>query len=144
MGARVAAGLSGALLVMSITAGCTPAKPTTTKHYEPYSVETPTASPQAKVVKFTEESAARAGLQTVPVEQDGPNAVVPSSALIIDKAGAIIVFIAPAPLTYQRVAVDLVKDDGTKAWLSKGPAAGTLVVTVGSNQVWGAEQGVGH
>ena len=90
------------------------------------------------------EVARRAGVQTATVAQDGEWSVVPSAALIYEKTGASIVFVSPKPLTYQRVKVVVARDDGTRSWLSIGPAAGDLVVTVGVNQVWGAEQGVGH
>ncbi|MBK8461012.1 MAG: hypothetical protein WAS07_15735 [Micropruina sp.] len=114
------------------------------KPYEPVTVATPAASGAPKVVTFTEESARRAGVELAKVERDGDLLVVPSTALIYDKSGAVVVFTADSPLTYRRAPVTLTRDTGVKAWLSKGPAAGTLVVTIGANQVWGAEQGVGH
>lgn len=117
---------------------------TQAKPYEPVSVASPVASGEPKVVTFTEESARRAGVELVRVERDGDLLVVPSAALIYDKSGAVVVFTADSPLTYRRAEVTLTRDTGVKAWLSKGPAAGTLVVTIGANQVWGAEQGVGH
>jgi hypothetical protein len=126
-----------------LLAGCAQ----TTTHaepYEPVTVQTPVASGAPKVVTFTEESARRAGVELARVEQDGDLLVVPSAALIYDKSGSVVVFTADSPLTYRRAAVSLTRDTGVKAWLSKGPAAGTMVVTIGSNQVWGAEQGVGH
>ena len=51
------------------------------------------------------------------------------------------------PIAYSPVeseTVEVVVDDGRTVTLSHGPKAGTLVVTTGANQVWGAELGVGH
>ena len=141
---RVIAAAGGLLFAASLVTGCAQVTSTTSQGYEPYHVETPKASTEPKVVRFTEESARRAGVTTVPVVQDGDKVVVPSASLIFDKSGASVVFVSPEPFSYHRVPVDIAKDDGSKAWLAKGPAAGVQVVTTGANQVWGAEQGVGH
>ncbi len=138
------AGVAALVLAAALMAGCAQVAAPAAKHYEPAHVETPAASTDPKVVTFTDEAARRAGVQTATVAQDGEWSVVPSAALIYEKTGASIVFVSPKPLTYQRVKVVVARDDGTRSWLSIGPAAGDLVVTVGVNQVWGAEQGVGH
>lgn len=137
--------LLGWLLVAAVAvAGCAQVKTTTKTYYEPYHVETPSASTEPKVVIFTEESAQRAGVTTTLVVADGDRIVVPAASLIYDKSGAVLVFVSPKPLTYHRVVVKVAKSDGAKVWLTQGPAVGESVVVIGSNQVWGAEQGVGH
>lgn len=144
MRSRTIAAAGTLVFAASLVAGCAEVTSTPTKYYEPYFVETPQASTEPKVVTFTEESARRAGVITVPVVQDGDQVVVPSASLIFDKSGASMVFVSPEPLSYHRVPVDIAKDDGSQAWLTRGPAAGAQVVSVGANQVWGAEQGIGH
>ena len=138
------AGVAALVLAAALLVGCAQVKAPSAKPYAPAHVETPQASTDPKVVTFTDEAARRVGVQTAAVAQDGEWSLVPSAALIYEKSGASIVFVSPKPLTYQRVKVVVVRDDGTRAWLSTGPATGDLVVTVGVNQVWGAEQGVGH
>jgi hypothetical protein len=58
-------------------------------------------------------------------------------------SGQAFVYVVTAPLTYERqpVAVDYVAAE--LAVLTSGPPAGTLVVTVGADEVLGAELGVG-
>jgi multidrug efflux pump subunit AcrA (membrane-fusion protein) len=144
MRSRTIAATGTLVFAAALVAGCAEVTATPTKYYEPYHVETPKASTDPKVVTFTEESARRAGVITVPVVQDGDQVVVPSASLIYEKSGASVVFISPEPFSYHRVPVEIAKDDGSRAWLAEGPAAGAQVVSTGANQVWGAEQGVGH
>ncbi len=135
---------SALLMAVMLTAGCAALSTSTTSHYVPAEVSTPTQSTEPKVVTFTEEAAKRVGLTTVPAGAEGALIVVPSAALIYEKSGASLVFVSPKPLSYHRVKVVVVRDNGTNVWLSSGPGVGTAVVTIGANQVWGAEQGVGH
>jgi hypothetical protein len=71
---------------------------------------------------------------------------VPYAALIYDQQGVVWVYTNPSPLTFQRVevVVDRIVDD--LAMLKDGPAPGTLVVTIGATEVYGAELDVagGH
>lgn len=135
---------AAALLLGTAFAGCAQVSSSTKTYYEPVHVETVDPESGLKKVSFTEESARRAGLETAPVVEVGELLVVPSAALIYDKSGTALVYVAIDPLTYQRAVVQVVVDNGTTAELSAGPAVGTQVVTVGANQVWGAELGVGH
>lgn len=134
-----------ALVVLSgVVGGCAQAEGQAAGHYEPAHVETVDPGSGLKRVTFTEESAARADIQTAPVTQDGALLEIPSAALIYDNVGTTLVYVALDPLTYQRETVEVVVDDGRTVTLSRGPKPGTLVVTTGANQVWGAELGVGH
>lgn len=124
--------------------GCAQEQSQAAGHYEPVHVEVVDPESGLKRVTFTEESAARADIETAPVTQAGALLEVPSAALIYDNVGTTLVYVVLDPLTYQRETVEVVVDDGRTVTLSEGPAAGTLVVTTGANQVWGAELGVGH
>ena len=144
MNRHVAAAVAATVLTAVTAAGCAAVKSSTKPGYEPVHLETPSSTTEPKIVKFTEEAARRVGVATEVVRAADGRLVVPSMSLIFEKSGQVLVFQSTDPLTYHRVPVVLVKDDGTKAQLSSGPAVGSRVVTVGANQVWGAEQGVGH
>lgn len=74
---------------------------------------------------------------------DAPQPVVPSSAIIIDVYGGEWVYVAREDhrFTRQRVAVRFV--EGDEAVLTRGPAAGVQVVTVGTTELFGVEFGAG-
>jgi multidrug efflux pump subunit AcrA (membrane-fusion protein) len=90
-------------------------------------------------VTFTEEGAARVDLQTDKVTRSGEHKVIPYEALIYNDEAKTFVYTTSKPLSYERVpiTVDRVEDD--RVLLSKGPAPGTKVVTVGATEVYGAE-----
>jgi hypothetical protein len=69
--------------------------------------------------------------------------IVPYDAVLYDLNGETWVFTNPDPLVYVRapIAVDYI--EGDIAVLSAGPPAGTMVVTHGASQLYGAEAGIG-
>jgi hypothetical protein len=69
----------------------------------------------------------------------GKQKVVPYSAVYYDAKGEAWVYVATAPLTYerQRIAVDRI--EGERALLHDGPAVGTSIVTVGAAMLFGTE-----
>jgi hypothetical protein len=104
-------------------------------------------------VTLTSDAASKLGVQTAPVEAgvmpastDGagadPGTTVPVSAVIYDKDGNTWVYVVTRTLTYQRQAVGIVRVDGDNAVLRSGPVPGTRVVTVGAQELLGAELGV--
>ncbi len=64
---------------------------------------------------------------------------VPYSAVLYDSQGVSWVFTAPQPLTFvrERIKIDFI--DGDLVVLTDGPAPGTLVVTEGASELFGAE-----
>jgi hypothetical protein len=64
--------------------------------------------------------------------------------LIYDAQGTTWVYTSPQPMTFVRhkVVVDYI--EGLTAVLSDGPAAGTLVASVGVAELYGTEFAVGH
>lgn len=132
------------LVLCTVASGCAQEESQAAAHYEPVHVETIDPGSGLKRVTFTPEGASRADIHTAPVMQSGALLEVPSAALIYDNDGNTLVYIALHRLTYQRETVQVVTDDGRTVTLSRGPKAGTQVVTTGANQVWGAELGVGH
>jgi len=65
--------------------------------------------------------------------------VIPYSAILYDTQGATWVYMSADPLTYVRTPVVVEYIDGDMAILSDGPPAGTAVVTVGGQELYGAE-----
>jgi hypothetical protein len=53
-------------------------------------------------------------------------------------------FTNPKPLVFVRQKVVVEDIDGDRVILSEGPAAGTMVVTVGAAELMGAEHKYGH
>ena len=70
--------------------------------------------------------------------------VVPYAAVLYDAHGETWVYTSPEPLVFirHRITVDYI--DGDQAVLSEGPPAGTVVVTVGGAELFGAEFEIGH
>jgi len=102
-------------------------------------------------VALTADAADRIGLRTGTVRSRAasrrPGAVagtlaVPLDAVLYDKDGATWVYVSTGTLAFQRAAVTISGVDGELAVLTAGPAAGTVVVTVGVAELLGAEDGV--
>jgi uncharacterized protein YcfL len=106
------------------------------------------------IMKVTLEARAaeRIGLQTGTVSEErvtlhGSSAtrrVIPYGALMYDKKGHTWTFTEAGPLAYVRQAVEVEDIQGDRVILSEGPAAGTVVVTVGAAELMGAEHKYGH
>ncbi|RYU12040.1 hypothetical protein [Nocardioides iriomotensis] len=99
-------------------------------------------------VTLTPRAVQRIGLETATVGTSGGDRrtrlVIPYAALLYDEEGSTWTYTAPGRRVFQRapVAVDVI--EGDRVWLSEGPEAGTRVVTVGAQELLGAEFGVGH
>jgi len=65
--------------------------------------------------------------------------VVPYGAVIYDAEGEAWVYTNPAPLTFVRAPIDVDSIEGDVAILAEGPPVGTMVVTVGGAELYGAE-----
>jgi multidrug efflux pump subunit AcrA (membrane-fusion protein)/predicted small secreted protein len=100
-----------------------------------------------KKIVLTEEGARRLGIRTTVVklwhEKDGGTGLeVPHSSVFYAAEGASFIYTNPEPLVY--IMRPVVIDDviGGRAFLAKGPKAGTSVVTEGASELLGAETGV--
>ena len=109
------------------------------KGYTPAKIEPVKGRDDVQLVTFTAEGARRVGLQTAPARRSGRFEVVPYAALIYDAEGKTFVYRRTGELSFLREQVDVDRIDGQRAFLSRGLAAGTTVVTVGAAQVYGAE-----
>ena len=81
----------------------------------------------------------------VPLKGSGAmRLTVPYAAVLYDSSGVTWVYTNPEGQAYVRATVKVDYVDGDVAVLEEGPAAGTLVVTVGASELYGAEVGVGE
>ena len=86
----------------------------------------------------------RIGLQTTQIMEQNGKRIVPYGAIMYDTKGETWTFTNPAPLTYMRAKVVVENIEGDRVTLSDGPAAGTMIVTVGATEMMGAEHKYGH
>jgi hypothetical protein len=107
-------------------------------HHEPAKLESIKGTDVQRVI-FDAEAAKRVGLKTAPIRQDGQGKIMPYAALIYDAEGGTYAYTAPKPLTYVRQQISVDHYDGDSVVLSDGPPAGTEVVTVGVDEVYGTE-----
>jgi multidrug efflux pump subunit AcrA (membrane-fusion protein) len=75
----------------------------------------------------------------VPVRRSGGHEVVPYAALIYEPEGKTYVYTSHERLSFVRAEIQVDRIDGDRVLLSDGPPAGTKVVTVGADEVYGAE-----
>lgn len=116
-------------------------KPTTVEHIEGQEVSRLT---------LTQRAAERLDVKTVTVGEPqltrsgSRRPVVPYAAVLYDAKGVTWVYTSPADLVFvrHRIMVDYIVGD--QAVLTEGPPAGTRVVTVGGQELFGAEFEVGH
>jgi hypothetical protein len=94
-------------------------------------------------VKLTADAAERLGVKTVPVRSEprSHRAVIPYAAVLYDPDGSTWTYASPARLVYQRKDITVARIQGDAAVLSRGPRAGTVVVTHGATEIWGVEYG---
>ena len=98
-------------------------------------------------VTLSENAAVRLAIETEALGGDAreraQRSVVPFSAVVYDADGSTWVYTNPEGLVFVRQAITVVRIDSGVAVLSDGPATGTLVVTIGVAELYGAETGVG-
>lgn len=115
----------------------------------------PTPTPSAAAITIEEQAsglkqltlsakaAERLGVETAEVAASGSTLTIPYAAVIYDAEGTTWSYVNTGPLVYLREQITVARIDGQNAILAAGPGAGTLVVTTGSAELYGAEIGVG-
>ena len=91
-----------------------------------------------KRVILTEKAAERIDVQTVAVG----GTTIPYAAVIYDTEGNTWAYTNPEPMTFVRQAIFVDRIEGDQAILSQGLDSGTMIVTVGVSELYGAETGV--
>ncbi len=103
----------------------------------------PVAGTDLNRITLTAKAAKRLDIHTAAVEQDGAGTVIPYAAVIYSANGETWAYVTSKGLTFVRRAIVVDRIDGNRALLSEGPPAGTKVATVGVQELFGAESGVG-
>jgi RND family efflux transporter MFP subunit len=80
---------------------------------------------------------------TLPFSGTGSGIIIPFSAIVYDIQGGTWVYTNPSPNTYVRQRVELQTVIDNKAVMTRGPKAGTKIVTVGVAELFGTEFGGG-
>jgi hypothetical protein len=73
----------------------------------------------------------------------GGGKAVPYAAVVYDPNGGTWVYTSPTDRTFVREPITVANITGEEAFLSSGPEVGTEVVTVGTAELYGAEQEIG-
>lgn len=134
----LAAGLA-VVGAMSLSA-CKEVEEESAAGYEPMKLEPIKGkSEDYQRVTFTKEGAARVDVQTAEVSRGAGHKVIPYEALIYNDEAKTFVYTSTKPLSYERVPITVDRITDERVLLSKGPAVGTKVVTVGATEVYGAE-----
>jgi hypothetical protein len=94
-------------------------------------------------VTLTEEAAKRLDIQTAEIRDvaigGADRRVIPYAAVLYDTEGNTWTYSSPKPLVFVRHRITVDRIEGEMAVLSEGPAAGTSVVTVGAQELYGSE-----
>lgn len=80
---------------------------------------------------------------TLPFSGSASGIIIPFSAIVYDIEGGTWVYTNPSPNTYVRQRVELQTVIDNKAVMTRGPNAGTKIVTVGAAELFGTEFGGG-
>jgi hypothetical protein len=96
-------------------------------------------------VTLTEHAVERLGLKTETTTADPQGKLtVPYGAILYDSQGRTWVYTNPEPRVYVRQAISVERIAGEVAVLREGPPAGTVVVTLGAEELFGAEFDTAH
>ena len=139
---RVAAVLV-VVAVAIVLGGCTQPPETAEKRPGPVKLATIPNS-KVKQVTLTDQAVKRIGLEMVAIADEAGTRVVPYAAVVYDEKGGTYVFTSPAALTFVRAPITVARITADKAYLTDGPSVGTNVVTTGTAELYGAEQGIGY
>ena len=94
-------------------------------------------------VTLTAAAADRLDLATATVTTGAGSDELPYAAVLYDPEGHTWTFVKVKDLTFERRAITVETINGEVASITSGPPAGTVVVTRGATELYGAEIGVG-
>jgi hypothetical protein len=94
-------------------------------------------------VTLAQSAIARLGIELAPITELGGELVVPYAAIVYDPEGGTWVYTQPGPRSFLRERVTVRVIAGDEVFLTRGPKAGTDVVTVATPELYGAEQEIG-
>jgi hypothetical protein len=140
---HLAGGLAAAVVV-SIVAACGSASSETDP--SPATLK-PIPGSSVKEVQLTSQAMHRLGIATQKVRSEAVPAsdqrhvdeVIPYSAVVYDTDGSTWTYVNTQPRTFVRERITINTIEGFSAVLSRGPAVGAAVVTVGAPELLGTE-----
>jgi hypothetical protein len=95
-------------------------------------------------IQLTPLGATRIGLETVPVTVgQGGEATFPYAALLYEASGQAAVYVTSGTLTFTRHVVSVAAINGSMVTVTSGVTPGDRVVTDGSEELLGVQNGVG-
>jgi hypothetical protein len=133
---RLGAGL--ALVASALVLGACDEVPSNLRENQPYKV-TPIKGTDIQRVTMEDTTAALLPVELSSVRQEGKRKFVPHDAVIYNPDGGSFVYTKPKAETYIRAPIEIVRVNGNRAELSKGPPAGVEVVTTGSAELLATE-----
>ena len=102
---------------------------------------------RAPSVVLTPLGAQRIGIRTTAVaavaHKRGATTVIPYSAVVYEPNGKPVVFLKTGRLTYTGTPIAIANIAGNRVYVSRGPAVGKRIVTVGAEELLGVQNGVG-
>ena len=125
------------ILAALLLSACGSPVPVTGEKIAPSKLEPIEGTDLSRVI-LTEKAAQRIDVQTAPVS----GTVIPYAAVIYDTEGNTWIYTNPEPLVFVRQSILVDRIEGDEAILSQGLDSGTIVVTVGVSELYGAETGV--
>jgi hypothetical protein len=138
----------GLLIAVPQLSACTQTSAEATGGAEPAKVEHVEGSSDVSRLTLTAKATERLGIETAQVREQKvagkQRKVIPYGALLYDSKGDTYVYVTSQPLTYVREPVTVDYIGAGSVVLTEGPAAGTVVVSVGAAELYGTETGVGH
>jgi len=125
--------------------GCSEASESTSSGDPAATLEETTApdGTELQKVTLTADAIERLGIRLEPVTDQAGTLVVPYAAVVYDPVGGTWVYTRPGARSFLRAPVIVREIAGDDAFLFDGPAAGTRVVTVGTPELYGAEEEIG-
>ena len=99
----------------------------------------PIKGTDTNLVTLNKEASETLGIKTTAIKKEGGREVLPDAALVYAADGHTFTYSSPKPNQYVRAEITVDRIDGRKVILKKGPPAGTKVVTVGSQELFGLE-----
>ena len=131
------------LACLPLLSACSPADPAAASDPKPITIEHLADATAPTRETLTQEAADRLGLQTASANtmtiSGADRLVIPYAAIVYDTQGNTWVYVNSAPLTYVREQIKVDHIDGDDVILAGGLSAGTVVVTTGVEELFGAE-----
>jgi hypothetical protein len=127
-------------------AGCADSDESSSSDGDPAATtEEVTAPDGTELVQVTlaEGSAEQLGIRFAPIAEEGADLVIPLGALVYSPDGGEWVYTEVEPRSFLRQRVTVREVAGDRVLLSDGPEPGTEVVTRGTIELYGVEEGIG-